>query len=114
MPIQNAIDALKPICTKIIPQGSMAPQERYPARFFTYWNSSTPANKHYNNAPHGFVWTVDFNFYSTDPEDVYTTLEAAIEKLRAAGWQINERGHAVVSDHKTHTGRGFTAVYLEI
>ena len=114
MPIQNAIDLLKTLCGKIIEQGSMAPQERYPARFFTFWNSSTPANKHYDNAPHGFAWTVDFNFYSTDHADVYSTLEAAITLLRANGWIIGEKGHAVASDQNTHTGRGFTATYLEI
>ena len=113
MPIQNAIDALQTICGKIIEQGSMAPHERYPDRFFTFWNNSTAASKHYDNAPHSFAWTVDFNFYSTDHADVYATIAAAIDLLRANGWQIAEKGHAVASDHKTHTGRGFTAVYLE-
>ena len=37
----------------------------------------------------------------------------AIEALRAAGWVITGAGHAVASDEATHTGRGFTAVYLE-
>lgn len=114
MPIQNAIEVLKSLCGKIIEQGSMAPHESYPARFFTFWNGSTPVQKHYDNTPQGYVWTVDFNFYSTDTMDVYNTLDAAIKKLRAAGWQINEKGHAVASDHPTHTGRGFTALYLEI
>lgn len=112
MPIEKAIDALRELCPTIIEQGSMAPEARYPARFFTFWNASTPAQKTYDNAPHGFLWTVDFNFYSTDHTDVYSTLAAAIEKLRAEGWNINEAGHAVGSDHRSHTGRGFTATYL--
>lgn len=113
MPIQNAIDALQTLCGKIIEQGSMPQGKPYPDRFFTFWNNSTDASKHYDNTPHGFAWAVDFNFYSTDHADVYATLAAAIDLLRANGWQIAEKGHAVVSDHKTHTGRGFTAVYLE-
>ena len=113
MPIQNLIDTLTPLCPKIMEQGSMAPDEQYPARFFTFWNHSTPARKHYDNAAESFVWYVDVNFYSTEHADVYSTLAAAIEKLQAAGWKVGERGHAVASDHNTHTGRGFTAAYIE-
>lgn len=114
MPIQNLIDKLTAICSEVMEQGSLAPAAAYPARFFTFWNSSTESHKHYDNATHGFVWDVDVNFYSTDPADVYATLEQARTALQAAGWKINGKGHAVASDEPTHTGRGFTATYLEI
>lgn len=111
---QNLIDTIKPLCGDVLLQGSIAPTAAYPARFFTYWNRATPVNKHYDNAPHGFVWEMDVNFYSTDPVDVSNTLEAARKALLAAGWTIGEKGHAVASDEPNYTGRGFTAKYLEI
>lgn len=110
---QNLIDTIKPLCGEVRLQGSMAPHGRYPARFFTYWNRGTPVNKNYDNAPHGFVWEMDVNFYSTDPIDVSNTLEAARQALLAAGWIIGEKGHAVASDEPNYTGRGFTAKFLE-
>lgn len=113
MPIQNAIDALKTLCPKVCEQGSMAPNEQYPARFFTFWNPATRDHKHYDNTARGCVWELDVNFYSIDTLDIYSTIPAAIEALRALGWVITGAGHSVASDYDTHTGRGFTAVYLE-
>lgn len=113
MVIQNLIDLLTPTCSTIFEQGSLAPSARYPDRFFTFWNPASEDHKHYDNAAHGTVWTMEVNAYSTDPTDVFTMLEAARTALLAAGWKINGKGHAVASDHRTHTGRGFTAVYLE-
>lgn len=113
MPIQKLIDTLTTLCPKVIEQGSMPQDEQYPARFFTFWNGTTHDQKHYDNAASGIVWEFDVNFYSTDRRDVLDTLEAGRVALLAAGWTISGKGHAVASDYPTHTGRGFTAVYLE-
>ena len=111
--LKGLIDTLGTLCPKVKEQGTLAPHEPYQARFFTFWNTSTQDNKHYDNAASGFVWEFDVNFYSTDPMDVYSTLEAAREALLQAGWRIDGKGHAVASDTTTHTGRGFTAVFIE-
>ena len=113
MVLEKLINTLTPMCAEIIEQGTLAPNVPYPARFFTFWNSATEDHKHYDNAASGFVWAVDVNFYSSDRMDVYSTLEAAREALLQAGWKFSGKGHAVASDTTTHTGRGFTAVYLE-
>lgn len=113
MPVENLINLLKGICQTVKQQGSMSKNEKYPDRFFTFWNGSTNDQNHYDNAASGCVWEVDVNFYSTDTLDVYNTMEAAREALLADGWIISGKGHAVASDVNTHTGRGFTAVYLE-
>lgn len=113
MPIENAIKLLETICPTVKQQGSLAPNEPYPARFFTFWNPDTHDHKHYDNTANGIVWELDVSFYSTDPLDIYATIPQAIEALRAAGWVITGAGHTVASDETTHTGRGFTAVYLE-
>ena len=113
MAIKKMIESLTPLCAVIIEQGSMAPNAAYPARFFTYWNPETETRKHYDNAAQGYVWYMDVNFYSNDRMDVISTLDAAREALLQAGWIISGKGHSVVSDTPTHTGRGFTAAYIE-
>lgn len=113
MVIQDLIDTLQPLCPAIIEQGSMAQDAQYPPRFFTLWNPDTGDHKHYNNATFGYVWEIWVNFYSTDPADVYSTLDAAKAQLQAAGWIIRGKGHSVASDTNTHTGRGFTALFIE-
>ena len=114
MPIENAITLLKTICPDVMLQGSLTPNKPYPARFFTFWNPETSDAIHFDNAPSGCVWILDVNFYSTDPLDIYSTIAAAMDTMQDAGWIIGGKGHAVASDYQTHTGRGFTAVYLEI
>lgn len=113
MVIDNLIEQLQTICSTVFEQGTLAQDTPYPPRFFTFWNHTTEDHKHYDNAASGYVWVVDVNYYGTDPTDVYSKLEAAREKLLQAGWKIGGKGHAVASDTDTHTGRGFTARYLE-
>lgn len=113
MVIDKLIEQLQTLCGDVFEQGALAQDAPYPPRFFTFWNHTTNDHKHYDNAAHGYEWEVDVNFYSADPTDVYDTLEAARTMLLAAGWKIGGKGHAVASDTSTHTGRGFTALYLE-
>lgn len=113
MPIDNLIATLQTICDVVFEQGSLAPETPYPARFFTFWNNDTADHKHYDNKAHGYVWEIDVNSYSTDPADVYAMQEQARTALLAAGWKIGGKGHAVMSDDPTHTGRGFTARFIE-
>ncbi len=114
MIIDNLINTLSGICNNVIEQGSLAADAPYPDRFFTFWNNSSDDHKHYDDTAYGYVWNCDINFYSTSAEDVYSTLEEAREALQADGWIISGKGHSVASDTETHTGRGFTATYLEI
>lgn len=111
--IEKMIDTVKPLCNVIFEQGSLAQDAAYPDRFFTFWNTSTENRMVYDNAAHGYAWEIELNFYSSNPADVATTLEEARQLLIAAGWTINGKGHAVGSDTPTHSGRGFTARYLE-
>ena len=111
MPLENLVDTLRAICADVFTQGN-AP-DAYPARFFTWWNSSTDNVKHYDNKPQSCAWAADVNFYGTDPDDVYATLEAARLALIAAGWKVNGKGYAVESGDASYTGRGFEATYIE-
>lgn len=114
MVLDNLTSILSDICETVMEQGSLAADAPYPERFFTYWNQSTDDHKHYDNNTYGYTWLVDVNFYSADPDDVYITLEAARTALKAHGWTVTGKGHAVYSDDANYTGRGFTAAFLEI
>lgn len=115
MVIDDLISILSGICETVIEQGSLADDEQYPAdRFFTFWNASSDDHKHYDNNTYGYVWMVDVNFYSLDPDDVFSSLEAARRALKSSGWTINGKGHAIGSDDERYSGRGMTAEYLEI
>ena len=109
--IQNLIDTLAEVCGLVYQQGHAPAQ--YPDRFFTFYVHNADNHKHYDNKVMGYNWAVDVNYYSTDPVDVYSSLERARLKLIAAGWTTDGKGGQVGSDVNTHTGRGFTARFFE-
>ncbi len=94
-------------------QGSLAPGEAYPDNFFTIWNASTADGNHYDNGAIWYTWTFSIYFFSTDPGAVLSITESAIRKLKAAGWIIDGKGTDAPSDEITHTGRTFTATFIE-
>lgn len=93
-------------------QGSLLEDEPYPEKFFTFWERKSSGTAFYDNAEFSTEYRFDVNYYSTDPADVYTTLRAAIAKLRAAGFIVDGDGHSVASDEPTHDGRGVEVLYL--
>lgn len=95
-------------------QGSMEESAVYPPTFFTFWNTDSPSHAYYSNEEYGVTWEFDVNVYSNDPSTTYTLLEQARKLLKQNGWIIPQHGHDVASDEVSHTGRGFTAYYLEI
>ena len=98
----------------VIRQGSMSEDEAYPEEFFTFWNRDTDDHAHYDGDVYGYVWDFDINFYSTDPDRTYSVLDDAIKELKENGYIIDGRGHDVMSDEVTHTGRGVSVIFLEI
>jgi hypothetical protein len=94
-------------------QGSLSPNEDYPPHFFTYWNDSSDGESFHDNKEGAIIWAYSLNFYSTDPEKVYSVLMEAKAKLKAAGFIVTGGGHSVPSDEPTHTGRGIAVLYRE-
>lgn len=95
-------------------QGSLSDTDNYPDSFFTFWNNGSPDHSHYDNTDYGTEWEFDVNFYSNEPNLTYSVLQEAITLLKENGWVIPEKGHDVMSDEPTHTGRGITALFLEV
>lgn len=94
-------------------QGSLAPDERYPDHFFTYWNDSADGQSFYSNTEGAILWQYSLNFYSVDPILVNTKLLEAKDLLKAKGFTVTGAGHSVASDEATHTGRGITVSYRQ-
>lgn len=95
-------------------QGTLGEDEQYPDNFFTFWNNDSNDGAHYDNKAINYVWSFDVNFYSNDPTNVNTKLMGAINNLKKDGFIVSGRGHDVVSDEITHTGRGVTVLFIEM
>lgn len=93
-------------------QGSLLPDEAYPDHFFTFWNNSSTGESFYDNEEKSTSFDYDVNFYSKNPEWVYTKLREAIVALKNAGFIISGDGYSVASDEPTHDGRGINVRYL--
>lgn len=94
-------------------QGSLANDEPYPDNFFTFWSVSADGDAFYDNDENAIVYTYNVNFYSVDPESVYTVLRRAKKELRNAGFDAWGDAHDVTSDEPTHDGRGITISFIK-
>lgn len=93
-------------------QGSILPDEPYPDHFFTFWNNESTSDGFYDNKESLILYDYDVNFYSVDPELVYSKLREAIAALKNKGFIISGDGYSVLSDEQTHDGRGINVQYL--
>ncbi len=94
-------------------QGSLSDDEKYPDHFFTFWNNSSESESYYDNCDNAIKYDYDVNFYSCDPEMVYSVLRSAIEKLKSNGFTVSGDGHSILSDEPTHDGRGVNVKYIK-
>ena len=108
------IEVLTSIVPIVIRQGSLAPNEKYPKEFFTFWNNDSSDGAHYDNKANNTLYDYDINFYSKSPERTHSVLAEAIAQLKANGWIIDGKGHDVASDEITHTGRGVNVLFLNV
>jgi len=94
-------------------QGSLPESVEYPDRFYTYWLNYSDGSSYYDNAEALTEWDFDVYCYASNPQAMADAVETGMSLLKAAGFIIGGRGWDVASDQKTHTGRGFSATYLE-
>lgn len=94
-------------------QGSILEDEPYPDNFFTFWNNASDGYGFYDNDETQIIYNYDVNFYSVDPERVYSVLRQAKKILKENGFECWGDAHDVLSDEPTHSGRGITVEYLK-
>lgn len=107
------INTLSALGYSVILQGSLLPDKPYPDSFFTFWDRGSYGVSYYDNSEKSTVYVYDVNFYSNNPEKVYTGLRAAIKALKAAGFIVSGDGHSIASDVITHDGRGCEVMFLK-
>lgn len=107
------INTLSALGYPVILQGSLLPDEPYPDNFFTFWNRSSYGSSYYDDEEKTIIYVYDVNFYSNNPENVYTGLRAGIAALKNAGFIISGDGQSIASDEPTHDGRGCNAMYIK-
>lgn len=106
------IEILKSFGYPVRLQGSLLPDEPYPEHFFTFWNRSSDGEHYYDNDEHSTAYEYDVNFYSIDPEKVYSVIRAVKKALKTANFIVSGDGYSVPSDEATHDGRGINVLYL--
>ena len=107
------IETLKSFGYPVRLQGSLLPDEPYPDHFFTFWNTNSNSDGYFDNGESRVIYQYTVNFYSNNPEYVYTKLREAITALKEVGFIISGDGYSVASDEPTHDGRGFIARYIK-
>ena len=107
------IGILETLKFSVIQQSSLGINEEYPDSFFTFWNNSSDGSSFYDNKENAYIWNFDLNFYSIDPNLVNTKLLEAVELLKQNGFIAYGKGHDVMSDEITHTGRGINILKKE-
>ena len=107
------IQILESIIPKVLRQGSMLPHEHYPEKFFTYWNDSSDGDSFYGNTETAIIWSYTVCIYCKNPNDAYSLLMEAKSKLNEAGFTVSGGGYDVMSDEKTHTGRGIDVYFRQ-
>ena len=106
------IELLNTFKYPVIRQGSLTENEPYPDTFFTFWNNDEYEETAYDNKTASVVYDFDVNVYSTDPEKAYSLLRDARTLLKNNGFTPMSRGYDVMSDEKTHVGRGMNVITL--
>lgn len=104
------IEILETFGYPVMRQGSLG-DDPYPESFFTFWNNDSIDGNHYDNEEISIVNYYDVNFYSSDPELIYTTIRSTRKLLKQNGFIVSGDGYDVLSDEPTHTGRGINVTY---
>lgn len=104
------IETLEAFGYPVMLQGSLPPEQSYPQRFFTYWNTDSDS-KFYGNTEQQRIYEYDVNYYTND-FDVFDTLREAVGKLRKQGFIVSGDGHSLGTDDINFTGRGIKVLYL--
>ena len=94
-------------------QGTINPDEGFPASFFTFWNAETTEGGFYSGVPSFAVWTFVVWFYSNDRQTAETVTEQAFQAFRNAGWVLKSKPRDVPSGIPDYTGRSFSVEQLE-
>lgn len=90
-----------------IRQGSLLPDEPYPPKFWTVWE--TTEELFYDNAPVHTLRAFSICFYSSDPATARADTQAMRAYLRSKGFAVSPL-EDTQSDERSHIGYAFDAI----
>lgn len=94
-------------------QGTMNPDETYPAKFATFFVNSSPFDGFHDDEASKIDWSIAVMFYSNNPIEVLTVPPQIVRALKGAGFIPLNAGVDVISDVETHTGWAMDFRYIE-
>lgn len=99
------IQTLETICpNNVFLQGTLNPNEDYPADFITFWTDFTNDVRHYDNDVKSIEWNFSVMFYSNNPDNVASVPATIRTALKNAGFIPQGKGNDILSDVSSHTG----------
>ncbi len=111
--MKDIVELLETLGFPVYRQGSLNPEKEFPSAFFTYWNFETPESGFYDNEPTSALWGYWVYCYSDDADTTYSLLEKARKLLKENDFILDGKGEDAPSGAETHTGRMFTAYFIE-
>ena len=94
-------------------QGTIAADAVYPAKFITFFTSTSEFDKYFDDDATKINWSVSVILYSSNPADILTMPPQIIRAMRAEGFLPQNAGVDVISDVDTHTGWAMDFIYEE-
>ena len=94
-------------------QGTMNPDEAYPAKFCTFFTSDSEFDKYYEDDARQINWSVSVIFYSSNPAEILSVPPQIISALKVQGFLPQNAGVDILSDEKSHTGVAMDFIYPE-
>ena len=108
------ISILETFCPdNVFLQGTINPDEAYPAKFITFFTTDSDFDAFYNNDANRIDWYVSVVFYSSNPAEVQTIPPQIIRALRNAGFIPANAGIDVMSNNDSYTGWAMDFYYIE-
>lgn len=107
------IGTLEALGHPVILQGTIAPEEKLPQSFITFWTDDSFEAAAFDNETALTAWDYQVNFYSTDPALVETEAARIRAALKAAGFIPQGKGRDLPSDTPGWTGWTQDFYYLE-
>lgn len=102
---EQLVQVLEQFCPdNVYLQGTLNPDETYPAKFITFFTSTTDDISFYDDNVAAVEWDFSVMFYSSDPSEVDTIPALISTALKQAGFIPQGKGNDIFTDSPTHTG----------
>ena len=111
---EKLIEILEKFCPdNVFLQGTLNPEEEYPATFITFFVTESFFEEFYDNDSNRIDYYVSVILYSSNPQIVHDDPPQIIQALKVAGFIPTTAGIDIISDVQTHTGWAMDFIYPE-